>query len=210
MRRHRSSRAVRVAAAALAIGPFALLSGEAFAQDAPTWWQFQGGPGHPGVLADGPEPPYRVRWTLPAPAGDALSGAVVAGDLAVSIGTEAVYGIDMVSGAIEWQVARGGDPCRCRRSGPAHGGGSSCTWKARVRAMEAERRRDRRARAKAQPRVHRLRPRRGPARLPPDRRRSPTSRRSSRSHSPTEPSSGERRWRRSRGAVSRSRERTRS
>ena len=119
MRRHRSSRAVRVAAAALAIGPLALLSGEAFAQEAPTWWQFQGGPGHSGVLADGPEPPYRVRWTLPAPAGDALSGAVVAGDLAVSVGTEAVYGIDVVSGAIEWQVARGGGPL----SMPAIGAG---------------------------------------------------------------------------------------
>ena len=119
MRRHRSSRAVRVAAAALAIGPFALPSGEAFAQEAPTWWQFQAGPGHPGVLADGPEPPYRVRWTLPAPAGDALSGAVVAGDLAVSVGTEAVYGIDVVSGAIEWQVARGGGPL----SMPAIGAG---------------------------------------------------------------------------------------
>jgi len=119
MRRHRSSRAVRVAAAALAIGPLALLSGEAFAQEAPTWWQFQGGPGHFGVLADGPEPPYRVRWTLPAPAGDALSGAVVAGDLAVSVGTEAVYGIDVVSGAIEWQVARAGGPL----SMPAIGAG---------------------------------------------------------------------------------------
>ena len=119
MRRHRWSRAVRVAAAALAIGPLALLSGEAFAQEAPTWWQFQGGPGHFGVLADGPEPPYRVRWTLPAPAGDALSGAVVAGDLAVSVGTEAVYGIDVVSGAIEWQVARGGGPL----SMPAIGAG---------------------------------------------------------------------------------------
>ena len=118
MRRHRSSRAVRVAAAALAIGPLTLVSGQAFAQEAPTWWQFQGGPGHPGVLADGPEPPYRVRWTLPAPAGDALSGAVVAGDLAVSVGTEAVYGIDVVSGAIEWQVARGGGPLSMPAIGP--------------------------------------------------------------------------------------------
>jgi outer membrane protein assembly factor BamB len=96
-----------------------LLSGAAVAQEAPTWSQFQGGPGHPGVLADGPEPPYRVRWTLPAPTGDALSGAVVAGDLAVSVGNEAVYGIDVVSGAIEWRVARDGGPL----SMPAIGAG---------------------------------------------------------------------------------------
>jgi outer membrane protein assembly factor BamB len=44
---------------------------------------------------------------------------VVAGDLAVSVGTEAVYGIDVVSGAIEWQVARGGGPL----SMPAIGAG---------------------------------------------------------------------------------------
>ena len=71
------------------------------------------------VLADGPEPPYRVRWTLPAPTGDALSGAVLAGDLAVSVGNEAVYGIDVVSGAIEWRVARDGGPL----SMPAIGAG---------------------------------------------------------------------------------------
>jgi len=111
MRRDRSSRAVRLAAAAaVATAPLVLLSGAAVAQEAPTWSQFQGGPGHRGVLADGPEPPYRVRWTLPAPTGDALSGAVVAGDLAVSVGNEAVYGIDVASGTIEWRVAREGGP----------------------------------------------------------------------------------------------------
>src|SRR5215207_1200472 len=110
MRRDRSSHAVRVAAAAVATAPLVLLSGAASPQEAPTWSQFQGGPGHSGVLADGPEPPFRVRWTLPAPTGDALSGAVVAGDLAVSVGDEAVYGIGVASGAIEWRVARDGGP----------------------------------------------------------------------------------------------------
>ena len=120
MRRHRSLRAVRVAAAAaVATAPLALLSGAAVAQEAPTWSQFQGGPGHSGMLADGPDPPYRVRWTLPAPTGDALSGAVLAGDLAVSVGNEAVYGIDVVSGAIEWRVPRDGGPL----SMPAIGAG---------------------------------------------------------------------------------------
>jgi len=128
MRRDRSSRAVRVAAAAaVAAAPLVLPSAAAVAQEAPTWSQFQGGPGHSGVLTDGPEPPFRVRWTLDAaelaaesprrgiepsaaPTGDALSGAVVAGDLAVSIGNEAVYGIDVASGGIEWRVARDGGP----------------------------------------------------------------------------------------------------
>jgi len=119
MRRDRSSRALRVAAAAVATAPLVLLPGAAVAQEAPTWSQFQGGPGHSGVLADGPQPPYRVRWSLPAPRGDALSGAVVAGDLAVSVGNEAVYGIDVASGAIEWRVARDGGPL----SVPAIGSG---------------------------------------------------------------------------------------
>jgi outer membrane protein assembly factor BamB len=111
MRRDRSSRAVRLAAAAaVATAPLVLLSGAAVAQETPTWSQFQGGPGHPGVLADGPKPPYRVRWTLLAPTGDALSGVVVAGDLAVSVGNEAVYGIDVASGTIEWRLGRDGGP----------------------------------------------------------------------------------------------------
>src|SRR4029453_18227057 len=104
MRRDRSWRAVRLAAAAtVATAPLVLLSGGAVAQETPTWAQFQGGAGHPGGLPDGPEPPYRVRWTLPAPTGDALSGVVIAGDLAVSVGNEAVYGIDVASGTVGWR-----------------------------------------------------------------------------------------------------------
>ena len=103
--------------AALAFTPLA-----ASAQDAPTWSQFQGGPGHPGVLVDGPQPPYRVRWTLPAPAGEALSGAVVAGNLAVSVGAEAVYGIDVASGTVEWQVRRDGGPLSVPAIGARPGG----------------------------------------------------------------------------------------
>lgn len=110
-RRRRSSHAVLAASTALlALAALAAFTGAAAAQEQPGWSQFQGGPEHVGVLADGPEPPYRVRWTLPAPAGEALSGAVVAGDLAVSVGEEAVYGIDVASGAVEWQVPRAGGP----------------------------------------------------------------------------------------------------
>jgi outer membrane protein assembly factor BamB len=111
MPRHRSSRAVLAAAVAVvAVTSLTLLASGATAQEEPTWAQYQGGPGHPGVLADGPSPPYRVAWTLPAPAGDALSGAVVAGDVVVSVGEEAVYGIDVASGSVEWHVPRAGGP----------------------------------------------------------------------------------------------------
>ena len=109
MPRHRSSRAVLAGATAVVgVASFTLLATGATAQEEPTWSQFQGGPGHPGVLADGPQPPFRVRWTLPAPAGEGLSPAIVADDLAVSVGEEAVYGIDIATGAVEWQVRRDG------------------------------------------------------------------------------------------------------
>ncbi len=118
----RSSRAVLAAGmAAVAVASLALFATRASAQEEPTWSQFQGGPGHPGVLADGPAPPYRVAWTLPAPAGDALSGAVVAGDLAVSVGEEAVYGIDVASGAVQWQIPRAGGPLSVPAIGVAGG-----------------------------------------------------------------------------------------
>jgi outer membrane protein assembly factor BamB len=119
---HRSSRAVLAGGmAAVAVASLALFATRATAQEEPTWSQFQGGPGHPGVLADGPPPPYRVAWTLPAPAGDALSGAVVAGDLVVSVGEEAVYGIDLASGAVQWQIPRAGGPLSVPAIGVAGG-----------------------------------------------------------------------------------------
>lgn len=77
---------------------------------APGWPQFQGGPEHEGALSDGPPPPYRVRWTLPAPDGSALSGAVIVGDLAVTLGTSAVYGVSIQTGEVAWEVPRAGGP----------------------------------------------------------------------------------------------------
>ncbi len=100
----------------------ALLSRTATAQEHPAWSQFQAGPGHEGILANGPQPPYRLRWRLPAPAGDALSGAVVTGDLAVSVGEEAVYGIDIASGVVAWQVPRSGGPISVPAIGKGRGG----------------------------------------------------------------------------------------
>lgn len=93
--------------AALATAAFA---GTASAQGSAPWPQFQGGPSHSGALADGPQPPFRVRWTLPAPAGDALSPAVVAEDSAVTLGSEAVYVVDLASGEARELAPRAGGP----------------------------------------------------------------------------------------------------
>lgn len=89
----------------------------ASAQEGSTWSQYQGDAAHHGALAGGGQPPYRVRWTLAAPAGPALSPAIVVGTEAVTVGTEAVYGVDLETGDIAWDVARDGGPL----SVPAYG-----------------------------------------------------------------------------------------
>ena len=80
-------------------------------QDVPApWGQFQAGATHAGSLPDGPQPPYRVRWTRPSPARGALSPPIVLGDEVVSVGSGAVYGIDLATGEVTWQVPRAGGP----------------------------------------------------------------------------------------------------
>jgi len=73
------------------------------------WSQFQGGPGHPGSLGDGPSPPYASAWTFEAPEG-ALSGPVIAGEVAITVGEHAVYGVELTTGAEAWQLIRNGGP----------------------------------------------------------------------------------------------------
>jgi len=73
------------------------------------WEQFQGDPGHPGTLGDGPAPPYAVAWTFKAPEG-ALSAPVVVGDVAITVGEHAVYGVDLATGGQAWQLIRNGGP----------------------------------------------------------------------------------------------------
>jgi outer membrane protein assembly factor BamB len=90
---------------ALALG----IATSALAADA-SWDQYQGDAAHDGTLSAGPEPPYRVRWTLPAPMGGSLSGPVIAGDVAVTLGQEAVYGIDLATGTVSWRARRDGGP----------------------------------------------------------------------------------------------------
>lgn len=99
--------------------PFAALAAVALAwvlawpvvaqQATAVWSQFQGGPGHSGVLEDGPQPPYRPAWTFRASQGG-LSGAVIMGDVVISVGRRAVYGIDLATGERRWQLVRNGGP----------------------------------------------------------------------------------------------------
>src|SRR5262245_13393906 len=117
----RPMRAAFVAAAAVAASVLALV-GVARAQEGTTWSQYQGGASHAGLAEDGPEPPFRVRWTLPAPAGIALSAAVVEGGVAITVGEEAVYGVDVASGGVDWQIARAGGPLSMPALGEADGG----------------------------------------------------------------------------------------
>lgn len=100
-----------------------IMAGTAAAQESrPAGWpQFQGGPGHDGFRDDGPEPPYRVRWSVPDPSGDRLSPAILVGDLAVTVGPEAVYGVDLADGAIAWQIPRQGGPLSAPAVGSAAG-----------------------------------------------------------------------------------------
>ncbi len=74
-----------------------------------TWSQFQGGPGHLGSTGEGPAPPYLLAWSSEAPGGG-LSGAVIAGEVAISVGEHSVYGFDLASGEKRWTLNRNGGP----------------------------------------------------------------------------------------------------
>jgi outer membrane protein assembly factor BamB len=103
-------RALLASASALVLLAAPLFGGPAAAQEGTTWSQYQGGPAHEGYAPDGPQPPFRVRWTLPAPAGLSLSAAVVEDTVAITLGEEAVYGVDVATGEVSWQVPRAGGP----------------------------------------------------------------------------------------------------
>lgn len=62
------------------------------------------------MLEDGPAPPFRVRWTFPAPQGRSLSGAVIVDGLVVTVGQRAVYAVDVSTGDLSWEVPRAGGP----------------------------------------------------------------------------------------------------
>jgi outer membrane protein assembly factor BamB len=84
--------------------------GWAQAPEAVEWSQFQGGPAHPGQIDAGPDAPLRERWTFVAPDGEGLSGAVIAGGVAITVGRSAVTAVDLASGEVAWDVPRDGGP----------------------------------------------------------------------------------------------------
>jgi outer membrane protein assembly factor BamB len=99
-------------AALVVLAPIGLMARPALGQTtepraAFAWPQFQGGPSHPGT-AEGPPPPYRQSWTFPvAPVGQqGASAPIVAGEQAIVVGPDAVYGIELSTGEERWNLAR--------------------------------------------------------------------------------------------------------
>ncbi len=109
----RARRAAAFAAGVLLL-TLLLLPGAALAADATsasdTWPQFGQGVTHLGVAtADTPQPPYRTAWRFPTPHGErTLSAPVVAGDTAIALGSRFVYGLDVATGKLTWQIGRNG------------------------------------------------------------------------------------------------------
>ncbi len=95
----------------LALGVLALvciLATPVAAKQGTAWPQFQGGPGHAGS-GEAPAPPYRQLWRFSLPSGSA-SGAVIDGDVAITVGTETVSAVDLVTGEQAWRIPRAGGP----------------------------------------------------------------------------------------------------
>ena len=87
------------------------------------WSQFQGDAAHSGVgPEDGPLPPYRQAWTFEEPGSDrGLSAAVISGEVAIAVGVEGVYAVDLGSGVERWSVPRAGGPLASPSLGAADG-----------------------------------------------------------------------------------------
>jgi outer membrane protein assembly factor BamB len=93
----------------------------AVAQTADGWLQFQRDGGHSAWAPEGPQPPYRERWRLPAPAGVSLSAPVIAGNVAITVGQQEVYGVDPSTGRVVWRVDRAGGPISVPAIAPGGG-----------------------------------------------------------------------------------------
>jgi len=80
---------------------------------ATVWSEFQGGPAHTGSVPSitSAQPPYTRAWTFEEPDSDqGFAAPVIVGDVAVALGSKAVYGVDLSSGRQTWRVARTGGP----------------------------------------------------------------------------------------------------
>jgi outer membrane protein assembly factor BamB len=107
----------------------AMSAAPAWAQAPASWAQFQGGPDHPGSAADGAAPPYRQAWRFdPGLTGRfGVSAPVLQGDLAVTVGPTAVYGVDLATGEAAWQLTRAYGPVAVPAIAPA-GEGSALIY----------------------------------------------------------------------------------
>jgi len=110
-----SSRRARRTVAAAVCAPVLLGAGVAAGQVAGAWTEFQGGPSKTGVATDGPVPGYRRAWSTPFDPGGpgdrfGLSAPVIAGDVAVAVGPDAVIGVDLGSGEQTFAVDRAVGP----------------------------------------------------------------------------------------------------
>ena len=79
----------------------------------PAWTQFQGGPAHTGSAPSiaVAQPPYSRAWTFEEPDTDlGFAAPVIVGDVAVALGSKALYGVDLSSGQQVWRVVRSGGP----------------------------------------------------------------------------------------------------
>jgi outer membrane protein assembly factor BamB len=114
-------------AALAVIVALALAAGPALGQDSAVtdWVQVQGNAAHTGVAAAGPAPPYKEAWRFdPGVAGRfGFSTPVIGGDVAVTVGTHAVFGVDLATGETAWTVDRDFGPPVSAAVGTA--GGSS-------------------------------------------------------------------------------------
>src|SRR5262245_66643034 len=106
----RPARARLASALVVALVAAPLLRGIAVAQEETTWSQYQGGPAHEGFAPGGPQPRFRVRWTLPTPAGVSLSPAGEEGNVALTVRDAAVYGLDIASREAACELRRAGGP----------------------------------------------------------------------------------------------------
>ena len=99
---------LRPAAAVAALFVLGTTAGVAVAQTAGEWPGLQGGGAHTGVAPDGPAPPLREAWRFdPELTGRfGVSPPVIGGDVAVTVGPEAVYGVDLATGEAAWEISR--------------------------------------------------------------------------------------------------------
>src|SRR2546430_7241895 len=73
-----------------------------------TWGQFQENPDHDGAASASVRAPLKQAWKTSAPgtAGPAASGAVIGGTVAVAVSADRVFGVDLSTGSLAWQLDR--------------------------------------------------------------------------------------------------------